>query len=446
VSSAVRPIQLAGTPAPSPAETAGRGGSVLRVRGWALWAVPRRGIATLVGLEAAAVPLVAWLWVERGVSWHDLVVLALLCAVSLLTNEATDRIEFLRRALVAQPGVYSGHNSVACFAGLLVLPPPAAVLQVLVMYAHTAYRYRRDQTGPLYRPVWTATTVVYGTIAAAEVFHNLHGRVDRIKFPETGVLALTLAVYTTVGLVMLLVGMRQAVRTVPFRQLLPGRSQVLEEQATLVIGILTAVMIKDAPYLAPVTFLLAGVLHRASLVGALQEAATVDAKTGLLNAAAWADRAQTELVRCGREGTKASLLLVDIDHFKAVNDEHGHLTGDVVLAAVGKALRDELRAVDLLGRFGGEEFAALLPTTDLAVAVSAAQRVRARIASMPLTSGISITASIGVADSTGLSELTELLAAADRALYRAKDAGRDRVVAARRDNPTRVRGAFASEA
>jgi len=124
--------------------------------------------------------------------------------------------------------------------------------------------------------------------------------------------------------------------------------------------------------------------------------------------------------------------LIDIDHFKAVNDTHGHLAGDSVLRAVSDVLRDQLREYDVVGRFGGEEFVVLLPQTDEADALSIAERLRAHVAalSIPVQDGaayVRLTISIGVAalDAVG-GEVTDLLAAADAALYFAKDAGRNR--------------------
>ena len=103
------------------------------------------------------------------------------------------------------------------------------------------------------------------------------------------------------------------------------------------------------------------VLHRAVLVRHLQEVASTDGKTGLLNAAAWQDRAARVLERAQRGQGGAALLILDLDHFKHVNDRHGHLAGDRVLSSVAEALRAEVRDNDLVGRFGGEEFVIMLP-------------------------------------------------------------------------------------
>jgi diguanylate cyclase (GGDEF)-like protein len=161
----------------------------------------------------------------------------------------------------------------------------------------------------------------------------------------------------------------------------------------------------------------------------------MDTKTGLLNASTWEEEAEVEIGRAVRTGTPVAVALVDIDHFKTVNDTYGHLIGDKALRAVTDALRGQLRAYDLAGRFGGEEFALLLPHAGEADARTVAERLRAYIAAMTIPvdddkpSGpcVRVTISVGVASLDGESrELTDLLAAADAALYYAKETGRNR--------------------
>lgn len=139
-------------------------------------------------------------------------------------------------------------------------------------------------------------------------------------------------------------------------------------------------------------------------------------------------RAEEELARQRREGAPVSLMMLDLDHFKAVNDQLGHQRGDAVLVDFVAGSRALLRASDLLGRYGGEEFLVLLPATDAATALEVAERLRlARSASPELPA---CTVSIGVATTHGPGDsLQALLARADQALYGAKRAGRNRVQA-----------------
>lgn len=161
----------------------------------------------------------------------------------------------------------------------------------------------------------------------------------------------------------------------------------------------------------------------------LEHAASHDALSGLLNRAAFVDRAEQALKNPG-----ASLLMLDVDHFKQINDNHGHAMGDAALEMMGATLRRALREDDVIGRIGGEEFAILLPqTTQLAAGVMA-ERLRRAIATSRLTTGdgkpVPTTVSIGLAHDAGLTSLNQLMAAADAALYTAKNTGRDRVAIA----------------
>jgi two-component system cell cycle response regulator len=166
------------------------------------------------------------------------------------------------------------------------------------------------------------------------------------------------------------------------------------------------------------------------LMREMEAMSRTDALTGLLNRRAFQGALETELARIRRNGGPLALVLFDIDHFKAVNDTHGHPAGDAVLAEFGRRLANTLRTTDLAFRFGGEEFAALLPDTTLGGGYQAADRVleECRRASVPYGDvRIRITVSAGVAAANALdADAASLLARADRALYHAKRAGRDR--------------------
>jgi diguanylate cyclase (GGDEF)-like protein len=210
------------------------------------------------------------------------------------------------------------------------------------------------------------------------------------------------------------------------------------ELATLTLGALVALVLGINPWLVPLVLPPLLVLHRAVLVDQLEEAAATDGKTGLLNAHTWGARAEHQL-RTGAAGVPHAVLVLDLDHFKAVNDLHGHLAGDEVLAAVAKALRSEVRERDLVGRFGGEEFVVLLVgqreggEADLG---AIAERIRERVAGLvvEVTTGDGaarieeLSVSVGGAlHSGGRADLDGLLRIADTALYSAKRAGRNQV-------------------
>ncbi len=158
--------------------------------------------------------------------------------------------------------------------------------------------------------------------------------------------------------------------------------------------------------------------------------ATLDPLTEAYNRRSFMELAEKELTRCRRKGHAVSLLFIDMDNFKRLNDQHGHLAGDQVLRQV-KILADQcLRREDLFGRYGGEEFCLLAPETDLTGARTLAERLRVSIEQYCRQLGLGTTASIGIATLDQVREndtLTEFLEEADQALYRAKAGGRNRV-------------------
>jgi diguanylate cyclase (GGDEF)-like protein len=167
----------------------------------------------------------------------------------------------------------------------------------------------------------------------------------------------------------------------------------------------------------------------------LDHMSKTDALTMVANRRHFVELLERELARAKRYGTSLSCVMIDLDHFKEVNDRHGHLVGDQVLVAVADALRRSIRDSDMVARYGGEEFVLLLPSTDLPGARDLAERCRAVVAATQVAGRqglLSVTASMGVASLPPALDLDQLLSAADEALYRAKHDGRDRVVVSER--------------
>ncbi len=169
----------------------------------------------------------------------------------------------------------------------------------------------------------------------------------------------------------------------------------------------------------------------------LEQVATTDGLTGLANKSHLLNRLQFEVLRAHRGDHRLGLLMLDVDHFKHFNDTHGHLAGDHLLAGLAELLRANLRSIDIIGRFGGEEFCVALLDTGLRQAVKAAEKLRRSVERRDFEGGGEqpggrLTVSIGVAElATGRDEdAAALLERADRALYRAKAGGRNRVEAA----------------
>jgi len=163
----------------------------------------------------------------------------------------------------------------------------------------------------------------------------------------------------------------------------------------------------------------------------LKELATIDSMTGLLNRRHFLWLAEIEWSRYQRYGRPISLVMIDIDQFKTINDRHGHDAGDQVLIRVARICRHHKRKSDLVSRFGGDEFLILLPETKLDMATSAAERLRQQVADGDQSVSahpVGATVSIGIAEAhTQMNTIFDLIRVADEALYTAKRSGRDRV-------------------
>ena len=220
------------------------------------------------------------------------------------------------------------------------------------------------------------------------------------------------------------------------RSVLGGASDYALEASTIALGVLLAWAMVDWPIAVLLIVGVTLVLHRNVLIRQLREKARIDAKTGLLNASAWTAAVDGELERAARLAQSSGVLVIDLDHFKDVNDRYGHLAGDEMLRAVAGILTNEVRTYDLVGRFGGEEFVVLLPGTSQTETLHVAERIRRRISelSVPVSGNGSVdvfgrlTVSIGIAvfPEHG-QDRSDVLHAADMAMYAAKAAGRNRV-------------------
>lgn len=163
----------------------------------------------------------------------------------------------------------------------------------------------------------------------------------------------------------------------------------------------------------------------------LEKRSRRDDLTGLYNRGFVLEVLEREAARCQRHGTELTIALADLDRFKRVNDAHGHQAGDRVLASCASLLREAVRATDVVGRYGGEEFIIVMPDTALDAGRAVAERIRQAVAAETVAVGsleLTVTISCGVAASRPPHEVDALLARADHALYEAKRAGRDRVM------------------
>jgi diguanylate cyclase (GGDEF)-like protein len=324
---------------------------------------------------------------------------------------------------------------------------PIAVLlsplyALLIPIPHTALTQLRIKHIPLHRRVFSAAMLGLSYGLASVAFHAVNQNViGSIASTDVRHAAWVLAVAGCGALqwaanwLLLIPPIMSTDPAQGLKKLILARDSLVTDGTQICVGTIVAVCTTMTPVSILFALPFATLLQRSQRHGQLVSASRQDSKTGLLNAGTWEKEAGAEITRAIRTRTPLAVALVDLDSFKAVNDTYGHLSGDKALLAVARTIKVFLRDYDLVGRFGGEEFALLLPQTDENAARGIAERIRAHIAGMPIplsdapdAEAIRVTVSIGVAAlSSSRSSLTELLATADAALYRAKDAGRNQV-------------------
>jgi diguanylate cyclase (GGDEF)-like protein len=413
-------------------------------RAWPLWALPR-GLAVfivvLTAVYAAALGLTASM---AQVHPWDLFVFAVLMLCIAITVELTTRAG-------ENAGVIKDVWGVWELPIAILLPPVFALVAPLIQVCLAQYRIRRI---PVHRRVLSAAAVGLSYGLASVGFHAFGPLVlgpgvlvDPGRYSHAQAAWWLLAVAAAgvlqwaANLALVLPAIKSSDPSLRIREMIFDRERVQNDVAELSVAVLVTFGV--ATSLVTLVFALpfATLLQRSMRHAQLLNASRMDSKTGLLNAGTWEREAGSEVARAVRTRSPLALILIDIDHFKMVNDLHGHLAGDKALRAIAHVFRILLREYDLAGRFGGEEFAVLLPQTSAADARQIAERVRLHIAETPVRISddpaavpVQITVSLGVAalgeawERTTGSQLTDLLAGADRALYQAKNAGRNHVV------------------
>ncbi len=405
---------------------------------WPLLALPT-SLIVYIGLTLSA-DLALTGWELAGIDkpqTSNVILFAVLLAAAVICIEAM-------RRLGRPPGVSRDLLSAWWLPIALLLPPLYALLAPLLL---GGVLYLRAQRIPGHRRVFSSAALGLAGAAASATFHHsfpravvavtLEGSNAWLTRPPVVLTAIACGVlFAVVNAGVVAVAARLADPGVPLAKVLWDRESLLLDLTETCVGVLVALTCTLSFLLLLLALPPVIMLQRSLMHQQLAAAARTDPKTGLLNAIAWQRQADVEIARALRFETPLALLLVDVDYFKRVNDNHGHLIGDEVLRGLAADLRQQVRESDVVGRFGGEEFTVLLPRTDAAGACRIAERLRCSASGVSVAADqakIQVTVSIGVAvlGQHG-NDLFELLAAADVALYRAKDAGRNQV---RLDSP-----------
>ncbi|OLF05352.1 hypothetical protein BLA60_36625 [Actinophytocola xinjiangensis] len=403
---------------------------------WSMWREPARVIVLLLFVEAAAVGLTVFQALRASIDVADLTTLAVIVCLGLAMGEMTRHVERVRRRFNDTPHV--NLTSVWTFSAILMLPAVLVPMVTCALYLHLFWRsWYRVRSVRAYRLVFTASTVVLAAYSASAI-RDLTTPADKALWGNPAVVAavaLAIVAYSLVNLGLVATAITLHERKFMLRRALGTGKEAALEYGTICLGAITALLIDIHPAWALLIIPVLLVLHRSVLMRQLEEAASTDQKTGLANATAWTNMASAEVRRAERDDTQVGVLMVDLDHFKSVNDTHGHLVGDRVLQAVADTLTGCARRYDVVGRWGGEEFVVLCPEVTPDTLRGIGERICERVRELrvpvaepggEVVCGLTVSIGLAVYPKFG-PDLQDVLLAADDALFVAKDSGRDQV-------------------
>ncbi len=410
------------------------GNLVNSLRSWQVWDLPRPLRAYVLAVPVVYAGVLAFaatttVWQPR----HALVFLALI-ACGMAVTEAN------RSVPEPQGTLARDLQSVWYLAIAITLPPWYALAAPIPLAVHKLWRTRRML---IYRRIFShgAIGLAYGL--ASFVFHSLPGPVIGTA-PGTGrhalywVLAVTACgmIGTVVNYGFILVAIRLSDPDARVRDLVGSRESLTSDLLELSLAVALTLVVAINPVLMALALPTVVLCRRYLMQAQLFAQARIDAKTGVLNAGTWQREAAAEFYRALRSDAPLALVMVDIDHFSSVNDTAGLEAGDRVLQGIARTVTQNLQGSGLVGRFGGKQFAILLPQTGETEARRLAERLRDHIAGEPI--GIEdgsqagfvfrLAVSIGIAIlDRSRQALAELIGAADQALSEAKTTGRNKV-------------------
>ena len=405
--------------------------------GWPLWSLSRQLISFVLITEVVGVGSVAFVWPRAPIDHRMLLEFGFLCACVVAHMELTKTVERYRQ-VTSGTGSFTNSDTAWCIAGAVALPPILANGVVVFVFIWSWIRIWHGRR-PLHRWIFTAATVLVATQVQVAV-----QALDPGVFPgvptrpeDLGIAVLAGALRWLVNFALVNGAIVLSSPNVRAIQLLENFSERVLELGAFGLGVVAAGLLVYNPLLLAGIVVGVAAMDRGMLVNQFRKAARTDAKTGLHTAGWWHQIAHHLFERAQAAGTAMALLMLDLDHFKRVNDTYGHVAGDHVLRAVAQAISSEIRDCDTAGRWGGEEFAILLPGVDAVEMQAIAERVRRRVPALvvPIPEAETptviqdLTISIGGVryPAPGITGVDELVLAADAALYQAKTNGRNRV-------------------
>jgi len=407
---------------------------VRSIRGWQVWTLSPLLLSYLLGVLVLAVGVTGVAVVRT--QWHgtDLLLGLALLACGIIAIEST------RSVKETHGEVGRDLQAVWLLAIAVALPPAFAFLAPIPL---TAYKILRLPGLVVYRRVFSAATLSLAYGCASVVFHSIPASVAG-SFPRSGEHALTWTASVAAcgllgglinhGLVLIAIKLSDPASRV--RVLAGSRESITSDLLELSLAVSLTLVVRINPILMALALPSVVLCKRSIMRAQLVSHARIDAMTGLLNAGTWQREAEAEFFRAQRGRIPLALAMVDIDHFKDINDTAGQIVRNQLIRDIAGMLRDQLPDYDLIGRFGTEEFAILLPQTGRDEAQRISERLRDHIAAEPIAieSGsqegfvFRLTVSIGVAVlNESRRALAELIGAADSALGQAKSTGWNKV-------------------
>ncbi|MFB9682668.1 GGDEF domain-containing protein [Amycolatopsis plumensis] len=409
-----------------------------RPRHWALWRRPPVLIAFMLGLEAVAVAVLAISFAHSAVpgerDWINFGILAVGATVHI---QLTQRQEERRRNRTKK--VLIDLTAVWTFSAALILPVPLTLLVVFLIRMQHWFIARRPAHNFIFSSITHGLAGAVAHLTYVSLGPHLLGLPGWGGFwREAGTIVLTGLVYEAIQILYVGGALALGLSSEPtLRNVLGSPADNLLEAVTIGLGAVTAILLTVVPPMVVVMAVATVVFNRLAELDQLQNDVRTDPKTGILNMRGWSEAAERALERTARSGDQLALLMVDLDHFKWINDTYGHPAGDDVLRTVAQTLDEVTRPSDLVGRFGGEEFLVLLPDIDEQATWDAAERIRIAVAKLHMVTTdkrgdpatiADRTTSIGVARHPRHGDTLErLLQSADAAVYLAKENGRDQV-------------------
>ena len=418
----------------SPGRAAGASDLVSSVRSWQVWDLPEPLRSYVLAVPVIYAGLLAF--AATSTLWHarDALVFLGLLACGIAATEAN------RSVREPQGTLARDLQGVWYLAIAITLPPWYALAAPIPFAVHKLWRTRRML---VYRRIFSHGVIGLAYGLAALTFRSLPASVTAAP-PATGrhalywVLAVAACglIATAVNDGLILVAIKLSDPDARVRDLVATRQSLTSDALELSLAVSLTLVVAINPVLMVLALPTVVLCRRYLMQAQLLAQTRLDAKTGLLNAGAWQREAAAEFYRALRSHAPLALVMVDIDHFSSVNETAGLAAGDEVLQGIARTVTQNLQGTGLVGRFGGEQFAILLPQTGETEARRLAERLRDHIAGEPIAvedgsqAGFvfRLTVSIGIAVlDRSRRALTELIGAADKALSEAKTTGRNKV-------------------